>query len=266
MGIKKNYSIEEKQALAIALDDLKRLNSWLIAYSKESILSDSEELEAYLLRPYKGETANTDKDKEFEKTLYVSVLKSQSKYIPLSVKEARANASIEGLRYARIMALHESGKLTSKEYERLKNENYICTTLSRFRKTKRWAIRKGIKYTLSGILAIVGAPYAGAAFFAGFFIWDIIPKSRKEKIKEKTKEVIHGVERSLSNALEKLVLKGEKLAYEVCEKINIAYKNAKEVAIEVKETVVNITKNTYEKAKEIAKKTGKVIEKFFNYA
>lgn len=257
-----NNSIDEKVALNHGLQVLRTSNRFLLNPINKSELENNEDLEQYLLRPFWGDGSNQELDKTFEKSVMTAVILSRSKYTPLEVAQARANAAVEELRNAKIVTQHENNALTSKQFEKLTKDNWVSNTISRVKRTKRFLKRKSLRYGLSATLALAGVPAAAAVTFAGQLIWDILPTRAKTKIKEKTKQIVTTAKEKVVSALTTLKEKGEVIAERVVDNIATGITRVAEMARPVVEKVkdvvqagceivssIPIVKKTVEKAK-----------------
>lgn len=260
--LENNNSIDEKVALIHGLQTLRSSNRFLMNPIENSELENNSSLEQYLLRPFWGEGANQEADKEFEKSVMTAVILSRSKFTPIDVAKARAAAAVEELRNAKIVTQHENNALTSKQFEKLTKDNWVSNTITRVRRTKRFLKRKGIKYGLSATLALAGVPGAAVVTFAGLLVWDILPTRTKTKIKEETKKIVTKSKETIVTALTTLMEKGERIVERVTENIatGIALidEKAKPIVEKIKDVVsagceivtsVPVVKKTVEKVK-----------------
>lgn len=255
-------SLDEKVALNHGLQTLRTSNRFLANPMRISELENNPLLENYLLRPFFGEASNQEEDKEFEKSVMTSVILSRSKFTPIDVAKARANAAVEELRNAKIVTQHENNALTSKQFEKLTKDNWVSNTITRVKRTKRFLKRKGLKYGLSATLALAGVPAAAVVTFAGLLIWDILPTRTKTKIKEGAKKIVTKAKETVVGALTTLKEKGERIVERVTDNISTGISRvaemAKPVVEKVKEVVkagcdivssIPVVKKTVEKAK-----------------
>lgn len=243
MGIEKtNYSFDEKVALASSLEILRKTNRFLLSPIKSSELESNSVLEEYLLRPFSGEGSNIELDKEFEKSVMTSIIASRPKFFSLEFAKGQAGCAIEELRSARIFALHESGKLNSKEFEDLKRNNWVSNSITKVQRVKRILKRKALRYGLAAALTLAGVPVAGVIALGGQLIWDILPARTKENIKKTTKEVIHTTAAVIKESLCKLQKVGENVAGRVIESISNGVQRVTEMAKPVVETVKEVVK------------------------
>lgn len=260
--IENNNSIDEKVALNHGLQTLRTSNRFLANPIRKSELENNPSLEKYLLHPFFGEGSSQEEDKEFEKSVMTAVILSRSKFTPIDVAKARANAAVEELRNAKIVTQHENNALTSKQFEKLTKDNWVSNTITRVKRTKRFLKRKGLKYGLSATLALAGVHAAAAVTFGGLLIWDILPTRTKTKIKEGAKNIVTKAKETVVSALTTLKEKGERIVERVTENISTGISRvaemAKPVVEKVKEVVkagcdivasIPIVKKTVEKAK-----------------
>lgn len=260
----RNLNIDEKIALNHGLQILRTSNRFLLKPIEEKDIEDNPALEEYLLRPFWGDGSNQNLDKEFEKSVMTAIVLSRSKYTPLEVAKARADAAVEELRNAKIATQHESNALTSKEYEKLTKDNWISNTITRVKRTKRFFKRKGVRYALTAGLIVAGVPAAGTVAFAGQLVWDILPTRAKTKIKEGVKKTISVAKETVVQAATKLKEKGEQIVERVAENISTGLstitEKAKQVVEDVKEVVkagceivtsIPVVKETVEKGKRV---------------
>lgn len=244
--IDNNNCIDEKVALNHGLQTLRLSNRFLLNPIRKSELENNPSLEQYLLRPFWGEGANQEEDKEFEKSVMTAVILSRSKFTPIDVAKARANTAVEELRNAKIVTQHENNALTSKQFEKLTRDNWVSNTITRVKRTKRFFRRKGVKYSLSATLALAGVPAAGAVTFAGLLVWDILPTRTKTRIKEGAKKIVTKAKETIVNALTTLKEKGERIVEHVIENIALGINRAEEMAKPVVEKVKDVVKAGYE--------------------
>lgn len=262
--IENNNCLDEKVALNHGLQSLRTSNRFLLNPISKSELENNPLLEQYLLRPFWGEGSNQEEDKEFEKSVMTAVILSRSKFTPIDIAKARANAAVEELRNAKIVTQHENNALTSKQFEKLTKDNWVSNTITRVKRTKRFLKRKGIRYGLSATLALAGIPAAAAVTFAGQLVWDILPTRTKTKIKEGAKKIVTKAKETVVKALTTLKEKGEKIVERVTENIATGITRvtemAKPVVERVKEVVkagcdivtsIPVVKKTVEKAKRV---------------
>ena len=240
--LENNNSIDEKIDLNHGLQTLRSSNRFLLNPIGKSELDNNASLEQYLLRPFWGEGANQEADKEFEKSVMTAVILSRSRFTPIDVAKARAAAAVEELRNAKIVTQHENNALTSKQFEKLTKDNWVSNTITRVRRTKRFLKRKGIRYGLSATLALAGVPAAAVVTFAGLLVWDILPTRTKTKIKEGAKKIVAKSKETIVNALTTLKEKGERIVERVTENIATGIARVEEMAKPVVEKVKDVVK------------------------
>lgn len=263
MAISRNYNLQDKQALAVALDVLRKSNRYLLSPINTSEIEDNPELNEYLLRPLVGENADVEKDKEFDKALASSIILGRDESTPLFIAEARAKAAIEELHHAKIVAQYESNTLSAKQYQQLSRDNWVSNIITRVKRAKRYYKRKGVRYGATALLFLAGAPYAGTIAIAGQIIWDILPTRTKEKIKDNTIKIVDSVKEKAKSSIVRLSEEGSKIAKSVAENLIGAVKHVAEKSQTIVEKVSPIIKSAIEVVSEVpvVKKTVEGVKK-----
>lgn len=235
---------------------LRKSNLWLMLGLSDSDFNNPD-LQEYLSRPLDQDVA---KDQEIENKVKAAVYLAvrRSKWKPRHAAKKLAEASVEALRDARLMTLHESNQITSKRLNEELENNQISKIATTFNHIKK---RYGRKATKAALTIAVGATVGGpaTAIAAGIMLFsELIPKKTKDKIKRNIKKKVKKIGESISNGVshicEKAVESAPRIARKIQETFSSVSERISQYAAPVVETVKEVKEKVVEKAKKIWKK------------
>jgi len=232
---------------------LRKSNRWLMLGLSESDFNNPD-LQEYLSRPL---DQDINKDQEIENKVKAAVYLAvrRSKWKPRHAAKKLAEASVEALRDARLMTLHESNHITSKRLNEELENNQISKIASTFNHVKK---RYGRKATKAALTIAVGATVGGpAAAIAGGIMLasELIPKKTKEKIKRNIRNTVKTIGESISNGVsricERAVESAPRIAKKVYETFTSVSERISQYAAPIVETVKEVKEKVVKKAKKI---------------
>lgn len=221
--------MKERNNLSVALDSLRKIVK-LNAISLEESFFEQEPL----LQEYFDAPLNSEVDKCMEKMIAASAIRAtyDSKHIPQLMKKKIADRNsrevVECLRYVKLNKLKNTiqTQFTANQLEEILKENSVAKKAALVKAVGRRLLLEGVKYGTAKIISILvmatGAPIAVPAAAVTAIAWaaitvveHIVPKSIKEKAKEKIRTLTKSAIGKAENAIRKIEHKAQELTKKV---------------------------------------------------
>ena len=241
--------MKERNNLSVALDSLRKIVKLNAISLEESFFEQEPLLQAYFDAPL-----NSEVDKCMEKMIAASAIRAtyDSKHIPQLMKKKIADRNsrevVECLRYVKLNKLKNTiqTQFTANQLEEILKENSHAKKAAIAKAVGRRLLLEGVKIGTSAIITTIvtatGAPIAIPAAAVGLIAWaaitvveHVVPKSVKEKAKEK----IQTLTKSAIGKAEIAIQKIERKAQELTKKVKPVVEKVKTGIQKVGETIQN---------------------------
>ena len=221
--------MKDRNNLSVALDSLRKIVKLNAISLEESFFEQEPLLQTYFDAPLASDT-----DKIIERMVATAALiaTNESKYIPQSLKKKIANRNarevVECLRYVKLNKLKNTiqTQFTANQLEEILKENSVAKKAALAKAVGRRLLLGGVKYGTAKIISILvmatGAPIAVPAAAVTAIAWaaitaveHVVPKSVKEKAKEKVRTLTKSAIGKAENAIRKIEHKAQELTKKV---------------------------------------------------
>lgn len=221
--------MEDRNNLSAALDSLRKIVKLNAISLEESFFEQEPLLQAYFDAPL-----NSEVDKCMEKMIAASAIRAtyDSKHIPQLMKKKIADRNsrevVECLRYVKLNKLKNTiqTQFTANQLEEILKENSHAKKAAIAKAVGRRLLLEGVKIGTSAIITTIvtatGAPIAIPAAAVGLIAWaaitaveHVVPKSVKEKAKEKIRTLTKSAIGKAENAIRKIEHKAQELTKKV---------------------------------------------------
>ena len=221
--------MEDRNNLSAALDSLRKIVKLNAISLEESFFEQEPLLQEYFDAPLDSEV-----DKCMEKMIAASAIRAtyDSKHIPQLMKKKIADRNsrevVECLRYVKLNKLKNTiqTQFTANQLEEILKENSHAKKAALAKAVGRRLLLEGVKIGTSAIITTIvtatGAPIAIPAAAVGLIAWaaitaveHVVPKSVKEKAKEKIRTLTKSAIGKAENAIRKIEHKAQELTKKV---------------------------------------------------
>lgn len=221
--------MEDRNNLSAALDSLRKIVKLNAISLEESFFEQEQLFQTYFDAPLASDT-----DKIIERMVATAALiaTNESKYIPQLLKKKIANRNarevVECLRYVKLNKLKNTiqTQFTANQLEEILKENSVAKKAALAKAVGRRLLLEGVKIGTSAIITTIviatGAPIAIPAAAVGLIAWaaitaveHVVPKSVKEKAKEKIRTLTKSAIGKAENAIRKIEHKAQELTKKV---------------------------------------------------
>lgn len=221
--------MKERNNLSVALDSLRKVVK-LNAISIEESFFEQEPL----LQTYFDSPLGSDTDKIVKKMIAASAIRAtyDSKHIPQFMKkkiaDRNASEAVACLEYVKLNKLKNTiqTQFTANQLEEILKENNVAKKAALVKAVGRRLLLEGVKIGTSAIITTIviatGAPVIVPAAVVGLIAWaaitvveHVVPKSVKEKAKEKVRTLTKSAIGKAENAIKKIERKAQELTQKV---------------------------------------------------
>ncbi len=221
--------MEDRNNLSAALDSLRKIVKLNAISLEESFFEQEPLLQEYFDAPLDSEV-----DKCMEKMIAASAIRAtyDSKHIPQLMKKKIADRNsrevVECLRYVKLNKLKNTiqTQFTANQLEEILKENSVAKKAALAKAVGRRLLLEGVKIGTSAIITTIviatGAPIAIPAAAVGLIAWaaitaveHVVPKSVKERAKEKIRTLTKSAIGKAENAIRKIEHKAQELTKKV---------------------------------------------------
>jgi|GEM_PF-5150927 len=220
--------MEDRNNLSAALDSLRKIVKLNAISLEESFFEQEPLLQEYFDAPLDSEV-----DKCMEKMIAASAIRAtyDSKHIPQLMKKKIADRNsrevVECLRYVKLNKLKNTiqTQFTANQLEEILKENSHAKKAALAKAVGRRLLLEGVKIGTSAIITTIvtaTGPIAIPAAAVGLIAWaaitvveHVVPKSVKEKAKEKIRTLTKSAIGKAENAIKKIERKAQELTQKV---------------------------------------------------
>lgn len=221
--------MKDRNNLSVALDSLRKIVKLNAISLEESFFEQEQLFQTYFDAPLASDT-----DKIIERMVATAALiaTNESKYIPQLFKKKIANRNarevVECLRYVKLNKLKNTiqTQFTANQLEEILKENSVAKKAALAKAVGRRLLLEGVKIGTSAIITTIviatGAPIAIPAAAVGLIAWaaitaveHVVPKSVKERAKEKIRTLTKSAIGKAENAIKKIERKAQELTQKV---------------------------------------------------